>query len=92
MLTQEELGRQLQGEANGMGTDLGFSVGIFLKNYVDFILQKKWVGRLAQMSRDTPQIPASFGSQHLPWDSHMVSSEGVFSVPQLPSAFLPFVL
>lgn len=71
--------------------DLGFSVGIFLKNYVDFILQKKQVERLAQTYRDTRQIPASFGSQHLPRSSHMVTSEGVFSVPQLPSAFLPFV-
>lgn len=32
VLTKEEPGCRLQGEAKGMGTDSDFSVGIFLKN------------------------------------------------------------
>ena len=45
MLTKEERSCLLQGEAKGMGTDSGFSVGIFLKSWDDCILlwgRKGW--------------------------------------------------
>ena len=81
------LGCLLPGKARGMGTDSGFPVGIFLKDWDDFILL---LGGLCRSLSHPPDPSQPSPALSICCGAFTRQQTQVSSLPSLPSAFLLF--